>query len=182
MKQKLAIPLATLLFTSSPAQEDKKIDPFLPPDSAKEVPGKAIRDPSGPAEQTAGEDTHLWKDHFVKPGGEDGPDYVKIVGSFDRGRNQVTVLLRIAVQQYQKAIEHPDHNRGVGLISGRPGTPDITCWLRPFHFTDKTAEFYVLVSRKSAAQMYLFFIPQAGSDRYLYELGRVAQDIVERKP
>jgi hypothetical protein len=181
MKQKLALPIATLLFTSCPAQKEEKIDPFVQPDPTKEVPAEVVRDPFKPLRQTTDENPHLWKDHVVKSGGANGPDYVRIGGAFDKERDQVAVLLRVGVQQYQKALEHPDRNRGVGLLSDPLASPEFTCWLRPFRVTDKTAEFIVLVSRKRATHMYLFFIPQAGSARYLYELGRAAQDIVDKK-
>ena len=169
-----------LAYLSSYAQEN--VNPFSEPGPAKAVPAEAYAesfDPSG--RHAEGEEPHRWDDQIVNTGGADGPKYVTINGWSNEKNDQVTVLFRVGVQQYNDSVRHLERTRGVVLMSGQPASPDFYCWLRPFHVTDKTADFIVLVSRKSAAHMYIAFIPHEGSRRYLYSLGEAAKVIIEKQ-
>jgi hypothetical protein len=134
-------------------QRDDQIDPFQ-----MEVDSSESTDP------------HRWSDQVLIPGDDEGPDYITIRRMSGEREEQVTILFRVEVKKYRLSLRHPDRNRGVVLMSGRPASPDLYCFLRPFHVTESTADFIVLVSQKSLENVYLVFIPLEGNRRYLYEL------------
>jgi hypothetical protein len=183
MKHSFALLLAMLV--SCWIYGEENFDPFTPPKTDADAPPQAAIDPfaePGDAdEDSQNGSAHRWDDQVVDSGNRKAPEYMTIGGWSYAGKDQIGILYRVGLKHYNDAIGHPDLNRGVVLLHGRPEEPDLCTWLRPFRITRDHAEFVVMGSPKQLGSMHLAFIPREGNRRYLHSLQRATQEIVEKK-
>jgi hypothetical protein len=163
------------LFLASAVTAQNK-DPFgegIPDDK----PGEMIYD---------FDDVHKWDDVIVKLNNKGNKNYVIWSSTHVASHRGVvgkkqTFSFNVDVKLYEAALQHPDLNRGMILMSGDLRFPSLHCWLRPFSIHKGKAYFIVSVPPSLLKEMHIAFISREGKKRYLYNLATVAVSLKDKK-
>lgn len=129
---------------------------------------------------------HQWDDVLVSLDGENDPKSISWLNAFVSSHKGVdgkamTLWFRMDAEAYEKALQHPEHNRGIKLIAGNRKYPLLECDLRPFSVENGHALFIVRVPLDRLQQFHVAFIPRdQGKKRYLYDLIGIAAKLATR--
>jgi hypothetical protein len=128
------------------------------------------------------DDVHKWNDIIVKGIGKAQQSLITWSSANVASHRGVTgkrqnLEFYIDAKLYNKALHHPDFNRGVILMAGDIRFPLLHCWLRPFSVHDGKAIFVVSIPVERLEDTFIAFIPHDGKERHIYNLKEVVLGI-----